>query len=568
MIHSRKQADERFRNLVLHTAIMWGWRDPCLTFARRDEIAKAACRQVSYDLGYKAPLAHTRLPVWYGMVNAAITGGESTNRLSPSNSGRVTYVDALENDHPGYLRELFRYAERVIGTTATWQELAEIINQKSSAPGEERPTLSISRRQLSKWFQMQGGKEVSAIEKPLLTQEHKQRRIEWARRWFDVFSDPSAPVAFLDEKWFYTTNRRQQMKVLPTAANEIGIMTAYRAPRIRSRRHPAKVMFLGVVACPQLANNFDGRVCLHRVSKTKILSRSSKNKRFSVDQDVVQAIVSGEWKEQLATDGMTIDELLDDVKSQFDLDAYVSNRLVIGFDTYEGGVKKWKALEADDVISELGIRTTIENARVPVELKDLELFVQQSAGDEVEEDVSCDSDFMMRIMPQVGMALRTAYHWLGRDETIYLVMDNAGGHGSHDATARYTQLLWREFKVQVVWQVPRSPETNMLDLGIWMSIQAAVTRVHHKRQYHPDALAQSVQDAWNNYLSPDAFKNVHGRLRIVLHCIVEDNGGNNLVEQKRGKLFRDSVIEIPDDDDDEEKTGDDESVDMISISDD
>ena len=108
----------------------------------------------------------------------------------------------------------------------------------------------------------------------------------------------------------------------------------------------------------------------------------------------------------------------------------------------------------------------------------------------------------------------------------------------------------------------------MLDLGIWMSIQAAVTRVHHKRQYHPDALAQSVQDAWNNYLSPDAFKNVHGRLRIVLHCIVEDNGGNNLVEQKRGKLFRDSVIEIPDDDDDEEKTGDDESVDMISISDD
>jgi hypothetical protein len=81
-------------------------------------------------------------------------------------------------------------------------------------------------------------------------------------------------------------------------------------------------------------------------------------------------------------------------------------------------------------------------------------------------------------------------------------------------------------------------------------------------------LAQSVKDAWDNYLSPNAFKNVHGRLRIVLHCIVEDNGGNNIVEQKRGKLFRDSVIEIKDEDDNEDNNKDDESVDMISISDD
>ena len=44
------------------------------------------------------------------------------------------------------------------------------------------------------------------IEKALLTTEHKTRRVEWARRWFDILSDPTAPVAFLDEKWFYTTN--------------------------------------------------------------------------------------------------------------------------------------------------------------------------------------------------------------------------------------------------------------------------------------------------------------------------------------------------------------------------
>ena len=150
-------------------------------------------------------------------------------------------------------------------------------------------------------------------------------------------------------------------------------------------------------------------------------------------------------------------------------------------------------------------------------------------------------------------------------------MDNAGGHGTNDATAQYTRLLWDEFKVQVIWQVPRSPETNMLDLGIWMSIQAAVTRVHHKRRCHADALAKSVQDAWDNYLSPNAFKNVHGRLRIVLQCICDDGGGNSLVESKRGKLFRDATIlenGIGDDENRLDESGDDDFEDIDSISDD
>ena len=130
-------------------------------------------------------------------------------------------------------------------------------------------------------------------------------------------------------------------------------------------------------------------------------------------------------------------------------------------------------------------------------------------------------------------------------------MDNAGGHGTDDATQRYTTLLRHEFQVEVVHQVARSPETNMLDLGIWMSIQVVVTRVHHKRRCHPDALAKSVMDAWSNYLFPDAFQNVHRRLRVMLTYIVDDNGGNELVEKKRGKLFRDATLVVDLDDDDE-----------------
>ncbi len=43
-------------------------------------------------------------------------------------------------------------------------------------------------------------------------------------------------------------------------------------------------------------------------------------------------------------------------------------------------------------------------------------------------------------------------------------------------------------------------------------------------------------------MSSDAFKNVFGRLRVVLSCIVEDGGGNSLVERKRGTLFRNATI--------------------------
>ena len=182
IVHNRKRANEREKHIALHTANMWGWRDPYLTTKRRAYIAKAACRQVPYDFGFATTLAHTMLPAWYGMVNDAITGGENTDPLSPSMSASPKYLDAIETSHPGYIRELYRYAEGVLGPLATYHEIAPCMNDRSGAPGEERPTLSISRRVISRWFRAQGGKETSPIEKPLLTTEHKAKRILRAKK--------------------------------------------------------------------------------------------------------------------------------------------------------------------------------------------------------------------------------------------------------------------------------------------------------------------------------------------------------------------------------------------------
>ena len=44
--------------------------------------------------------------------------------------------------------------------------------------------------------------------------------------------------------------------------------------------------------------------------------------------------------------------------------------------------------------------------------------------------------------------------------------------------------------------------------------------------------------------------NVHGRLQVVLVCIVDDDGGNDKVEEKRGILHREAtLIDLTDEDD-------------------
>jgi hypothetical protein len=92
--------------------------------------------------------------------------------------------------------------------------------------------------------------------------------------------------------------------------------------------------------------------------------------------------------------------------------------------------------------------------------------------------------------------------------------------------------LLENYRVQIIHQPPRSPETNPLDLGVWRSIQSSV----EKKQYHKttiaDALAQSVTEAWR-HLPLETINNVFGKIPDVLQKIIEDEGRNNLVEGRR-----------------------------------
>ena len=110
-------------------------------------------------------------------------------------------------------------------------------------------------------------------------------------------------------------------------------------------------------------------------------------------------------------------------------------------------------------------------------------------------DASCNSNFMISQVRNIGKSIREKYHWVPFDTPIIMVLDNAGGHGTNDSKKRFMRILKNKYNVLCQWQVPNSPDTNMLDLGAWASVQAQVEERHRKLVMRPDVLANSVEYA-------------------------------------------------------------------------
>ena len=94
-----------------------------------------------------------------------------------------------------------------------------------------------------------------------------------------------------------------------------------------------------------------------------------------------------------------------------------------------------------------------------------------------------------------------------------------------------------DYNVIIRHQRPRSPATNMLDLGVWMALQNVVEKLHFRKRTEVEALCRTVEAAWK-ILEPIKLENVYARWLKVLDLIIEDDGGDRLVESKRGKLYR------------------------------
>jgi hypothetical protein len=131
-------------------------------------------------------------------------------------------------------------------------------------------------------------------------------------------------------------------------------------------------------------------------------------------------------------------------------------------------------------------------------MEDIDLSCSLCQGIIVECEVICNSAFMLENLPLNVAELCQNLHWVHPEESIYLVIDNAGGHGAQEVIEECTWVLLEKFNIVIIWQSARSPEENALDFGIWMSVQSHAERRSCDRCRDPDSLAISVEEAWNN----------------------------------------------------------------------
>ena len=105
------------------------------------------------------------------------------------------------------------------------------------------------------------------------------------------------------------------------------------------------------------------------------------------------------------------------------------------------------------MLQTLGNRIDENGQAVPISLdNDVQLFVSMKQGEEVDKDCPCNSAFMEKVMPKVAHEMHRAYHWTPETDKLYLVMDNAGGHGTDDSKSRYTEVM-RNRNIEIIWQV-------------------------------------------------------------------------------------------------------------------
>jgi hypothetical protein len=142
------------------------------------------------------------------------------------------------------------------------------------------------------------------------------------------------------------------------------------------------------------------------------------------------------------------------------------------------------------------------------------------AGEWYEREVNCDLDFMLEHIPLVGAAMQEKYPWVPLETPLYLIMDNAGGHGTNDAIANYAH------NVEIIHQIPHGPELNILDLGMWMSLQSFVEKKHRGKRTDVAVLARMIQEAWDQF-DESAFSRVYACWMKVLGLVTIANHGDN-----------------------------------------
>ena len=542
---SRKRMSEAMKWSLVAVASDYGATD--LDSKKQLELFNAVIRVQSYLYGFKAPAMSIKyFQVLWRKFKRRMNKNPTmlfNTYLSKVGCGRTTWVDKMMQTYPKLLHTLYRYATKILSCSANTRSLIACMKRRSKVLYPDCPVcsdLKLTKFHFWEWFHKCGGILKRPTTKNRLTPEQRREIKIWSLQMKLRLKRLGVPyICFMDDKWFYTTSRRKKIKILPRAEFENEEDAFMSMPKLRNRRHALKVMFLSIIAKPELKHGFDGKILLKRVSEIIPSAKTSYNQKFSDEYEINHALKAGEWKNLFLDSDiadMDIEELIERICEFYNLDDNTQENLTFTYVSHSNTGKTRKIIHLNKGPLLHG-RIYVDDNGVhhPLFIDQLKLEKHVPANTPTHHDVSCDTKFMLSNVDVIGKAIRSAYHFVDPTEIIYLVLDNAGGHGTVEAKEQFEERLRKKYRVKIIWQVPNSPDTNLLDLGAWCTIQSDVEDIHRLLVMDNDVLANSVEQEFSN-LSSTKLDSIYDRWDKVLDLILKNSGGNDLVETCRGKM--------------------------------
>jgi transposase len=143
-------------------------------------------------------------------------------------------------------------------------------------------------------------------------------------------------------------------------------------------------------------------------------------------------------------------------------------------------------------------------------------------------DVNMDGDLFMKIVTEnVIPDIRKKLKWA---KEVIVQIDSAGGHRVKESLDALNVVGARgKLPIRFITQPTRSPDTNVLDLGIWRSMQSRVVEVKYssesdKKMAH--RIVDAVEVMWREY-DPVILNNIFITLPAILEEIYKNEGGNS-----------------------------------------
>ena len=346
-IHKSKSLTEglKWHFICLYNEYTRG-EDYLMTYKEKIIVMNAIIKNESYHNGYSKPVVSIRTFQRFieKYRKEQKTDSVSNTFVSKKGHGKDSYIGKLEKQFPKYLHKLYRYSSKILGIDATVPQYIYCMNTRSKILHPNCPIrsdLGLSIHHFWVFFYANGGQLKRPTTKPSLTDEQKRARVQWAKEMQKTLLEmEDFFYCFLDEKWFYTTSRRNKMKILPKADWESDEEAKLTVPKVHSRRHTTKVMLLGIIGPPVYHKNeidpvskkkkvlFDGKIMIKRVSERVKLSRMVTNQVFVEDHLLNDDIKTGEWKELLSDSmDMSINEALIIISNHYNIDNDIADCL-------------------------------------------------------------------------------------------------------------------------------------------------------------------------------------------------------------------------------------------------